>query len=162
MSNRRHLTSLGSLFVGALAAAGLVALYLSLITLAQGLDHAIYQLRADLPFVGAVALGFGIQVGLFAELRATHSRSRGSGTMTAASAGAGGAAMLACCAHHLVDVLPLVGLSAATMFLNDYRAPLVAVSLGMNALGIALMSRQLVSARHRCRIDVASQDPVAG
>jgi hypothetical protein len=152
--------SLASLFVGALATAGLVALYLGLISLAQGFDHAIYQLRADLPFVAAVALGFGIQVGLFAELRATHSRSRRSGAMTAASAGAGGAAMLACCAHHLVDVLPLIGLSAATVFLNDYRAPLAALSLGMNALGIALLGRKLISARRRCRIAVASPDPV--
>ena len=80
--------------------------------------------------------------------------------MTAASAGAGGAAMLACCAHHLVDVLPLVGLSAATVFLNDYRAPLVALSLGMNALGIALLCRQLVSARRRRRMSVAPPDLV--
>jgi hypothetical protein len=160
MKARRRLTSAASVFVGALAASALVALYLSLITLAQGPDHAIYQLRADFPFVGAVALGFGIQVGLFAELRATHSRSRRSGAMTAASAGAGGAAMLACCAHHLVDVLPLVGLSAATVFLNDYRAQLVALSLGMNALGIALMCRQLVAARRGCRAAVASPDPV--
>jgi hypothetical protein len=151
--------SLASLFVGALATAGLVALYLGLISLAQGFDHAIYQLRADLPFVAAVALGFGIQVGLFAELRATHSRSRGLGTMTAAGAGAGGAAMLACCAHHMVDVLPLVGLSAATVFLNDYRAPIVALSLGMNVLGIGLIGRQLVSARRRCRVMSASPDP---
>jgi hypothetical protein len=160
MSSLRRRTSLASLLVGTLATAGLVALYLGLISLAQGFDHAIFQLHEDLPFVGAVALGFGIQVGLFAELRATHSRSRRSGAMTAASAGAGGAAMLACCAHHLVDVLPLVGLSAATVFLNDYRAPLVALSLGMNALGIALLGRQLVSARRRCRIAVASPDPV--
>jgi hypothetical protein len=155
---KRWPVSPASVFFGALASAALLALYLGLISLAQGLDHAIYQLRADFPFVGAVALGFGIQVGLFMELRATQARSRRSGAMTAASAGAGGAAMLACCAHHLVDVLPLVGLSAATVFLNDYRAPLVALSLGMNALGIALLCRQLVSARRRCRMSAASPD----
>lgn len=152
MNGRPRREWVGSVGVGAAGAVLLVALYLGLISLAQGPDHAIYQLRADLPFVLAIALGFGIQVGLFADLRAIHSRHRGSQALTAASAGAGSAAMLACCAHHLVDVLPLVGLSAATVFLNDYRPLLVAFSLGMNALGIAIISRQLVTARRQCAI----------
>jgi len=150
---------MSSAIVGAMGVGSLLTLYLGLISLAQGPDHAIYQLRADLPFVLAIAVGFGIQVGLFAELRATHARHRGSGALTAASAGAGSAAMLACCAHHLVDVLPLVGLSAATVFLNDYRVPLLALSLGMNALGIAILGRQIVVARRRCRIPLASPGP---
>jgi Cu+-exporting ATPase len=148
-----------SVFVGITGAVSLLALYLGLISLAQGPDHAIYQLWADLPFVLAIAIGFGIQVGLFVELRAIHSRNRASGALTATSAGAGGAAMLACCAHHLVDVLPLVGLSAATVFLADYRVPLLALSLGMNALGIAILGRQLVVARRRCGIPLASPGP---
>jgi len=136
-----------SLVAGATGAAGLVALYVGLISLAQGFGHAIDQLRADLPFVLAIAVGFGTQVGLFIELRAIHSRHRASGALTAASAGAGTAAMLACCAHHLVDVLPLLGLSAAAVFLADYRTPLIALSLGMNALGVVVIGRQLIVAR---------------
>ncbi len=136
-----------SLVAGATGAAGLVALYVGLISLAQGFGHAIDQLRADLPFVLAIAVGFGTQVGLFIELRAIHSRHRASGALTAASAGAGTAAMLACCAHHLVDVLPLLGLSAAVVFLADYRTPLIALSLGMNALGVVVIGRQLIVAR---------------
>ncbi len=137
----------GSLVAGATGTAGLVVLYVALISLAQGPGHAVDQLRADLPFVLAIAIGFGTQVGLFVELRAIHSRQRASGALTLASAGAGTAAMLACCAHHLVDVLPLVGLSAATVFLADYRTPLLAISLGMNALGIVVIGRQLIVAR---------------
>src|SRR5450759_4175571 len=67
-----------SLVAGATGAAGLVALYVGLISLAQGFGHAIDQLRADLPFVLAIAVGFGTQVGLFIELRAIHSRHRAS------------------------------------------------------------------------------------
>jgi len=156
MNARPHGVSPASFFVGTLAAGALLALYVGLISLAQGIDHAIYQLRADLPFVLAIALGFGVQVGLFAELHATHARGRRTGALTAAGAGAGAAAMLACCSHHLVDVLPLVGLSAATVVLNDYRAPLLAISLGMNALGIAVIGRQLVVARRHCLIPIAS------
>ncbi len=136
-----------SVVAGAAGATALLALYVGLISLAQGFGHAIDQLRTDLPFVLAIAVGFGTQVGLFVELRAVHSRQRASGALTAASAGAGTAAMLACCAHHLVDVLPLLGLSAAAVFLADYRTPLIALSLGMNVLGIVVIGRQLIVAR---------------
>ena len=58
--------------------------------------------------------------------------------------------MLACCAHHLVDLLPLVGVSAAAVFLNAYRTPLFLVGIGMNMLGIAVIGRQLRKARRAC------------
>ena len=148
---------------GATGTAGLVALYVGLISLAQGFGHAIDQLRADLPVVLAIAVGFGTQVGLFVELRAIHSRHRVSGALTAASTGAGTAAMLACCAHHLVDVLPLLGLSAAAVFLADYRTPLIAFSLGMNALGVVVIGRQLMVARlDENRRSVTLSDPPQG
>ncbi len=145
-----HRVRIGSVIAGAAGAAFLPALYLGLISLAQGPGHAFDQLRADLPYVLAIAVGFGTQVGLFVELRAIHARQRASGALTAASAGAGSAAMLACCAHHLVDVLPLVGLSAAAVFLADYRTPLIAISLGLNVLGIVVMGRRVVGARRGC------------
>jgi hypothetical protein len=145
--------------VGLAGAIFIVGLYLGLISLAQGPDHAVYQLRVDLPFVLAVATGFGIQIGLFAELRAIRSRHSAAGALTVAGAGAGSAAMLACCAHHLVDVLPLIGLSTAAVFLNDYRTPLMVLSLSANALGIAIIGRQLISARRSCAPRVA-QEPV--
>jgi hypothetical protein len=145
-----------SVVAGATGTAALLGLYVGLISLAQGFGHAIDQLRTDLPFVLAIAVGFGTQVGLFVELRAIHSRHRASGALTAASAGAGTAAMLACCAHHLVDVLPLLGLSAAAVFLADYRTPLIALSLGMNVLGIVVIGRQLMLARRAYGSSIAT------
>jgi hypothetical protein len=156
MTQRTRPSWVGSLVAGATGAAGLVALYVGLISLAQGPGHAIDQLRADLPVVLAISIGFGTQVGLFVELHAIHSRHRASGALTAASAGAGSAAMLACCAHHLVDVLPLVGLSAATVFLADYRTPLIALSLGTNVLGVVVIGRELIVARRTCGSSIAS------
>jgi hypothetical protein len=94
---------------GGLAALGLLIFYLGVITLAQGWGHALQQLVDDLPFVGAIAAGFGTQVGLFAYLRGLHARASAGGV--AASTGMSTAAMLACCAHHLVDVAPVLGIS---------------------------------------------------
>ena len=50
---------------GMLAGAFLVALYLGLVTWAQGFEHARELLWGDRYFVAAIAAGFGIQAGLF-------------------------------------------------------------------------------------------------
>ena len=148
-----------SIVAGVAAAAGLLGVYLGIISLAQNVEHAFDQLAADFGFVSLIAAGFGIQIALFVELRAVDSRHRAAAAVTAAGTGTSAAAMLACCAHHVVDLLPLVGLSAAAVFLNAYRTPLFLVGIGMNLIGIAVIARQLARARRAC--SVADAEPVA-
>jgi hypothetical protein len=135
---------------GVVGAAGLLLVYLGIITIAQGVDHALEQIAADAVFVGLIALGFGTQVAFFVELRAVDRHHRASAAVTAASTGTSAAAMLACCAHHLVDLLPLVGLSAAAVFLNAYKTPLFLVGIAMNVVGIVVVARRLDAARREC------------
>ncbi|MHB1414771.1 MAG: heavy-metal-associated domain-containing protein, partial [Chloroflexota bacterium] len=49
--------------VGVLAAGGLLAFYLGVITLAQGWEHATQQLSEDRWFIAALSAGFGVQAG---------------------------------------------------------------------------------------------------
>ena len=131
---------------GVLAGLALVGLYLGLVTWAQGFAHARELLWDDRYFVAAIAAGFGLQAGLFVHLRRLLSR-RGRGSAAAATAtgtGTSSAAMIACCAHHVTEALPLLGLSGAAIFLNDYRIPLMAIGLGVNAMGVAFMLRLAV------------------
>ena len=141
-----------SIVAGLIGSAALLALYLAIISLAQGTKHAFEQLALDAPFVGLIAAGFGTQVGLFVELRAVDRRHRASAAVTAAGTGTSAAAMLACCAHHVVELLPIVGLSAAAVFLNAYRTPLFLVGIGMNIIGIVVIARQLQRARRACAV----------
>lgn len=132
-----------------LGVAGLLAFYLGIITLAQGWGHAVQQLTEDRWFIAAIALGFGAQVGLFVHLRAIHARAAAGGV--AASTGTSGAAMLACCAHHLADVLPIVGLSGAAVLLNAYKMPLLWLGIGMNLAGALYLIHKVEQARRmRC------------
>lgn len=139
-----------SIAVGLIGAAALLGLYLGIISLAQGAEHAVSQLAADALFVGLIAAGFGTQIALFAELRSLDHQHRALAAVTAAGTGTSSAAMLACCAHHLVDVLPLVGLSAAAVFLDAYRTPLFLLGIGMNVIGIIVIARQLRRTRRAC------------
>lgn len=150
---------LRSIGIGLIGSAVLLGLYLAIISLAQGVDHALTQLAADALFVGLIAIGFGTQVALFAELRAVDRHHRAAAAVTAAGTGTSTAAMLACCAHHLVDLLPLVGLSAAAVFLNAYKTPLFLVGIAMNLIGIVVIARQLQRARRACAVIEPASSP---
>jgi len=141
-----------SVAAGLLAAAALLGVYLGIISLAQGVEHAFEQLGTDALFVGLIAAGFGTQIALFVELRTVDRLHRSAAAVTAAGTGTSAAAMLACCAHHLVDLLPLLGLSAAAVFLNAYQTPLFLLSIAMNVIGIAIIARQLQRARRACAV----------
>jgi len=107
-----------------------------------GLEHLRQQAGADWPWLLLITVGFGTQVGLFVELRHRRHLYRG---LRAAGTGAGASAvgMVACCAHHVADLAPIIGASGAAVFLTDYRIPIMAAGIAVNALGVFLAARRL-------------------
>ncbi|MBI4200253.1 MAG: hypothetical protein HY535_07260 [Chloroflexi bacterium] len=138
-----------------LAASGLlVLLYLGIVAWAQGWAHAVDLLAQDRAFVAAIALGFGVQAGLYSHLRlVVHHRMRLAAptATTAAGTGASSAAMVACCLHHVTDVLPVLGLSGAAIFLHDYRVPFMVAGLAVNGVGVLLMVRVMLQGQAHLR-----------
>lgn len=143
---------LRSILAGFVGAVALLGLYLGIISLAQGAEHAFEQLATDAVFVGLISAGLGTQIALFMELRTVDRRHRAGAAVTAVGTGTSTVAMLACCAHHLVDLLPILGLSAGAVFLNAYQTPLFLVGIGMNVVGIIVIARQLRRARRACAV----------
>jgi len=124
--------------LGVTGGIALLGFYLGVVTLAQGRSHAIELLLQDAWFVGPIAIGFGAQIGLFAHLRGVRTRAAKAGM--AAGTGTSTAAMLACCAHHLTEILPLLGVSAAAVFLETFKVPLLWLGLTANAAGVAYLT----------------------
>jgi hypothetical protein len=60
--------------------------------------------------------------------------------------------MLACCAHHLTDVLPLLGLSAAAAFLGAYKTPLLWLSVTVNLAGVLYLVAHVAQVRKATRL----------
>lgn len=124
----------------------LLGFYLGLVSLAQGFQHATELLQEDWYFVLPITVAFGVQMGLFLYVR-QRSRSRETTRSATATAGAGTGtstvSMVACCAHHLADLLPLLGLSGAALFLAEYRQPLMLVGIATSLVGIAAMVRTI-------------------
>ncbi len=150
----RHGLDRRALGTGVLAALLLALGYSLLVGLSSGsLDHLTAQWRADALFIGLVSVGFGAQVGLYSHVRRIVRGDGRAAAVTAGSAATSTTAMVACCVHHLHDIVPFLGLSGAAAFLTEYRIPVVLLSLAANAVGIALMLRTL---RHVERVATSS------
>ncbi|HEY64637.1 MAG TPA: hypothetical protein G4O02_08700 [Caldilineae bacterium] len=147
--------------MGMIGALALFVLYLGIVTLAESWDHALDLFREDAPFVVPIILGFGVQVGLFTHLKlGLHlpDGTRTAGALTGTAGGTSTLAMVACCAHHVTDVLPLVGLSAAAVFLAEYKVWFMAVGLATNLLGILVMLRLLRRQRRQALAILEAQE----
>lgn len=127
---------------GILGSFGLLTFYFLILRLTgMSWDVALWQFKSFWPWITALAIGFGVQVGLYLHLRNCHNQR--DGKVVAVSGGMSGTAMVACCAHHLVDVLPILGLSAAAVFLAQYQAWFLALGVVSNILGIGYMLKML-------------------
>ena len=144
---KRILLPLGA---GVLGAIFLTGVYLGIVSLAESPEHALDLFWQDKAFVIPILLGFGTQVGLYTLLKKglyMPMHLPAAGATTAAGGGMSTMAMVACCAHHVADVLPLVGLTAAATFLANWKIPFMVVGLLTNLIGIAVMLREIVRAR---------------
>jgi len=129
------------------------AFYLGFLTWLEGWDYAAFQFNRDRQYVLPIMLAFGAQSALYSVLRfrlylPVQATGAGAAVM-GANGGTSAAAMVACCLHHVTNVAPLLGLSAATAFLARNQQPLLQLSFVMNAFGILIMLSVLQDARKR-------------
>jgi hypothetical protein len=130
--------------IGLLAAGGLALFYVVVVAGASGsLGHLAEQARQDWYFLAFILGGFGLQVALAAELRRRHRLQQTAALAAGTGSGASVVGMVACCAHHLADLVPFIGATGAATFLLDYRIPFMVTGIGVNALGVAVAARRL-------------------
>lgn len=152
MQTKRILWPLGA----GLAGAGLLTLlYFGIVSWAESPQHAVELFWEDRWIVIPIILGFGVQAALYVILKkrlfVPVAHTGASGALTGAGGGMSTVAMVACCAHHVTDVLPILGLTAAATFLADYRIAFMLVGLGTTLLGIFVMVVILWKARRQAQ-----------
>lgn len=131
-----------SLVAAAVAGAGMATLYAGVLVWAGGTEHLQVQAAADWWLLAPIVATFAAQVGVMVELRARRAAHHLAGAGGAAS-GASVTGMVACCAHHLVELAPLAGLTGVAVALADIRIPLMAAGLALNVAVLALAARRL-------------------
>lgn len=133
----------GSIFAGVLSSMALLGSYFGVLSAANSFGHAVDQFILLWPWFSALVVGFGIQTGLYTYIRRIQkirpvSRSASKKGVTA-TGGISATAMAACCAHHLSDVLPIVGLTGAALFFSEYQKIFLLLGVLSNVVGITLM-----------------------
>lgn len=106
-------------------------------------NHPFSQFVLLQPWMSLLILGFGIQFGLFwlmrKGIRFNIAQKKDSQMAAGTSTAVSGMAMVACCTHHAVDLLPILGLSAAALFLSEYQKQLLIFGVLSNLAGIGMM-----------------------
>lgn len=133
----------------------IASVYLGILSWAQGWEYASSQFVRDRWYVVPIILGFGVQAALYAILRfrlfIPVISSGHAGALMGTSGGTSAAAMVACCIHHVTDVLPILGLTAAAGFLTRYQRPFMLIGLAMNLIGIGVMLAVLYRERQKLK-----------
>ncbi len=129
----------------------LVVLFnISIASLAEGSLKSGYSVFLDNGiFVYLIPLAVGVQMGLFRYYRnLTTGNVSGSEKMGMAGSATSSLAMIACCLHHVSDLLPTVGfVLAASSFLTEYKDTIIIIGLLANLAGSAYIARAILKDR---------------
>ncbi len=136
------ITGIGNSFIfGLIAFSVLMGIYFAVLTFVSGWNYAITQFTSYWYFITTLAAGFGIQVGLYAYLK--NFAKNQSGKILATSGTTSTAAMISCCSHYVVNLLPILGVTGLITFVAQYQVQIFGVGIAFNILGILYMLKNL-------------------
>jgi len=128
-------------FTGTIA---LLAVYFSIVSLISGWSFALSQFGQFWYFIISLAIGFGIQIGLYAYLKSAIYKKNAGGGVLAASGTTSTLAMLSCCAHYLANILPIIGATGVIGLIGQYQIEFFWVGLVFNIAGIVYIGRKVI------------------
>jgi Cu+-exporting ATPase len=143
---------LKSVAAGSLASGLLLGVYFGVLTLVSGWEFTLEQFATYWHFIVPLAVGFGVQVGLYTYLRRI-TRHGNAGKVAAVSGGTSTAAMISCCTHYLANVVPILGATGLVALVGQYQVELFWVGLAFNLAGVLYIGSKVVQAsRHMAQM----------
>lgn len=137
--------------LGILASLILLIVYGAVVSLVSGTAFALDQFRQFWYFIVSLAVGFGIQIGLYSYLRqeVRNMHMKVSGRAVAVTGTTSTLAMVSCCAHYLANIVPILGIAGALSIAGQYQKELFWVGLAFNAAGIVYIARKVYQFKKR-------------
>ncbi len=136
-----------SILYGILASAILLGVYFAVLTLVSGWNFAQNQFGAYGYFITSLAVGFGVQIGLYQYLKVLIHGGRGMGKIIGVSGTTSTASMISCCAHYLVNLVPVLGVTGLATFIAQYQIKIFWVGLAFNLFGIAFIGNKVIKVK---------------
>jgi len=131
------------LIYGGLATLLLLGLYFFVLTLVSGWSFAQSQFAIYWYFIVSLAVGFGIQVALYQYIKSLVHSGQGMGKVVSVSGTTSTAAMISCCAHYLVNLVPILGVTGLVTFVAQYQIQLFWLGLLFNLGGILYIGSRI-------------------
>lgn len=131
---------------GILATASLLAAYFLIVGAISGFAFALAQFLMYWYFLGSLAVGFGIQIGLYLYLKylvANNSTAMGDKTV-AVTGTTSTLAMISCCAHYLANIVPVLGIAGALTIIAQYQVKIFWVGIAFNVFGILYIVNKII------------------
>lgn len=150
---------------GVLAGVFLIGVYTGILAAANSLQHAVDEFMRLWYWMLPLVVGVALQVGLFAYARrATRGEHGAHARGVVASGGASTLSMVACCAHHVTDVLPVIGFAGAITLLASYQGLFLLLGVLSNLVGLVyvlgLLRRHGLYPNRRSALSLALAWPV--
>ncbi len=123
---------------GSVAVLILLGVYIVIVSLVSGWNFMLLQFSKYWYYIGSLAVGFGIQMGLYTYLK-NAMRKNASPHVLAVSGTTSTAAMISCCAHYLVNLLPILGTVGIVTVISQYQIQFFWVGILFNLAGILYM-----------------------
>lgn len=133
-----------SVIKGIIASLAILAVYFLILTLVSGWKFTWEQFIQFWYYILSLALGFGIQFGLYSYLKEMIKQKALTGQVLAATGATSAAAMVSCCAHYLTNILPVLGVAGLITFIGQYQVQFFWVGLVFNSLGIVYMAKKII------------------
>ncbi len=134
-----------SALYGILASTILLAVYFAVLTFVSGWSFAQDQFATYWYFIVSLAVGFGIQIALYQYLKNLVHSGQGMGGVVGVSGTTSTAAMISCCAHYLVNLLPILGATGLVTFATQYQVKIFWVGLAFNVFGIWFIGNRIAA-----------------
>lgn len=129
---------------GIIASTILLGVYFVMLTLISGWSYALSQFATYWYFIISLVVGFGIQIGLYQYIKTLVHSGQGMGKVVGVSGTTSTAAMLSCCAHYLLNLVPILGITGLATLVAQYQVKIFWVGLAFNIFGIVFISNKII------------------
>ncbi|MFA5991753.1 MAG: hypothetical protein WC794_05930 [Candidatus Doudnabacteria bacterium] len=132
---------------GLAASLTLVGIYFIAVGAISGQNFAAKQFSQYWYFLVTLAIGFGIQIGLYSYLRQAikQHNMRGAGKTVAVTGTTSTLSMISCCAHYLANIVPILGVAGFFSVIAQYQVEFFWVGLLFNLFGIIYIIRKVIN-----------------
>ena len=122
----------------------MLGIYFAVLTLVSGWSFAQSQFAIYWYFIISLVVGFGIQIALYQYIKSLVHDGQGMGKVVGVSGTTSTTAMISCCAHYLVNLVPILGVTGLATFVSQYQIKIFWVGLAFNIFGVVFIGNKII------------------